>query len=117
MNIDTLIDKYFDQIEVEDTDFIPIDDMTFDAAYLLLSLPVAMLREYVKSKDQCQELPNGAEFWKETGLCNKLRNSNKYHGQGHEPLIDILDFLEGNVQVDYQKLNSPERIRLCIIEL
>ncbi len=113
-----LIDKYFDQIEIEDADFVPINDAVSDAAYLLLNIPMAMLKEYLSLKGQNKELPNGAEFWRETGLGTRLKNSDKYHGQGHvSHLNDILDYLEGDVWGEYQKLNSPERIRLDITEV
>ncbi len=115
MGMDQLVDKYFDQIEIEDTNFVD-HPVTF-AAYLLLNIPMAMLKEYLKLKGQNKKLPDGAEFWKETGLGKRLRNSGNYHGQGHEPLEDILGFLGGEVQGDYQELNTTERIRLGITEI
>ncbi|MBD3249825.1 hypothetical protein GF336_07295 [Candidatus Woesearchaeota archaeon] len=118
MSMDTLMERYFDQIEIEDADFVPIDDAKSYAAYLLLDIPTEMLKEYLRLKGQNRELPDGAEFWKETGLGNLLRNSDKYHGQGHvSHLSDILDYLESNVWGEYQRLNSQERIRLDITEV
>ena len=117
MDIKQLVDQYFDQIIVENTHYITLADSGPDSAYLCLNIPTAMLRDYLKLRGQDRELPDGAEFWRETGLREKLRNSDKYHGQGHEPLVDILDYLSGKVYGEYQRLNSPERIRLRIIEV
>ncbi len=114
--IEELVNRYFGQIEVEDTDYIPVDDSPHDAAYILLRIPTAMLKDYLMFKGQNKELPDGVEFWRETGLAIKLRGSNKYHGQGHEPLDDMLDFLEGDVHIDYQKI-TEETMRLSINEI
>lgn len=115
--ISSLVDKHFAQIEIEDTDYVPWDDADSDGAYLLLVVPKIMLTEYVRLKKQDKTLPDGDEFWKESRLRERLRTSDKYHGQGHEPLGDILDFLGGNVQVNYQELHDSERIRLGIYEV
>ena len=48
-----------------------------------------MLREYLVLKNPNKELLDGAEFWKETGLGNKLKNFEKYLIRGHAPLKDI----------------------------
>lgn len=118
MGMNELVEKYFGQIEIEDTDYVPIDDVASDVAYVLLNIPIAMLKEYLQLKGQNKELPDGAEFWKETGLCKRLRNCGKYHGQGQEPLYNMLDFLEGEVGAGYQKLgSSSDRIRLDITEI
>lgn len=119
MKINELVEKYLDQIEIEEVYFTPAyDDTASDQAYLLLKIPIAMLKEYLIIKGQNKKLPNGAEFWKETGLCERLRNFNKYHGQGHQQLGTILDFLKGEVNVEYQELkNPPELIRLQVIEI
>jgi len=115
--ISDILDKYFDQIEVEDIDYVPWDDAVSDVAYLLLIVPTAMLQEYLRLKGQNKNLPDGAEFWKATNLRERLRHSNKYHGQGREPLGDILDFLGRDVQADYQELHDHGRIRLSIYEI
>ncbi len=117
MEMNQLVEKYFDKIEIEDTAYVTVNDAVSDAAYLLLNLPTAMLKEYLKLKGQNKELPDGAEFWKATGLVKRLRNSDKYHGQGHAPLDDILDYLDGEVQGNYQELLNTERIRLSITEI
>lgn len=114
--INTLIEKYFDQIQIEDTDYVPFDGALSDAAYLLLNIPISMLREYSKLKGQTN-LPDGAEFWKEAGLRKKLRDSDKISRQSHEPLKDILEFLGGEVWGEYQHLGNSERIRLSITEI
>ncbi len=118
MDIDKLVDKYFNQIEIEDTDFVIVNDAVSDAAYLLLNVPTAMLKEYSQLKNQKEELPDGAEFWKETGLGKKLRNIECNYTGGHVSLPDILDYIEeGDVWGDYQELNSSEKIRLSITEI
>lgn len=112
------MEKYFSQIEIEDADFVSWDNAKSDAAYLLLNVPVTMLKEYMRMKGQNKKLPNGAEFWKETGLVRRLKDSDKYHGQGHVMFLpDVLDYLEGEVDGNYQELNDPERIRLSITEI
>lgn len=118
MKIKELVEKYFEQIKVEDADFIPAyDDTPSDQAYLLLNIPIAMLKEYLKIKSQNKKLPDGVEFWKETGLCERLRNCTKIEGW-HEPLNHILDFLEAGVIIEYQELiYPPELIRLSITEI
>lgn len=118
MKVRELVDKYFGEIEVESAEFIPYDEAKSDVAYLLLNIPVAMFKEYLILKGQTKgKFPEGAEFWRETGLGKRLRNSNKDHGQGVSPLLDILDFLEGDVQIDYQDLFSSEKIRFEIMEI
>ena len=120
MNFDELVDKYFEEIEIGDTDYLPEDDCEYDIAYILLRIPLDMLRDYQRLKGRKEkELPNGSEFWLETKLCEKLMDSNKYNGQGHEPLEDILEFLEVDVNFNYQELgqHNSRRIRLSISEI
>ena len=115
--MEALVDRYFNQIEVEDTDFVPVDDAHSDAAYLLLNVPTAMLKDYLALKGQSKELPDGAELWKDTELGRRLRDSDKYHGQGHADLRDIIEFLQGEVYGQYQRLHDPTKIRLSIKEV
>ena len=114
--INTLIEKYLEQIQIEDVDYVPVDGALSDAAYLLLNIPLPMLQEYSKLKGQTTELPDGAEFWRETGLGNRLRNVDK-HSRSHEPLEDILEFLGGEIWGEYYNLGNSERIRLSITEV
>ncbi|MEK6915285.1 MAG: hypothetical protein AABW89_01945 [Nanoarchaeota archaeon] len=116
MSVEQLVNNYFDEIEVESTDYVDFTDAKHDVAYILLRVPTAMLKDFLRLKEQKRELPDGTEFWKETGLVNRLRNSGKYYGQGHEDLDDILDFLGGEVQVNYQPLDT-EKTRLHVIEI
>jgi hypothetical protein len=116
--ITNLVDKYIERIGIEDTDFVPVDDADSDAAYLLLNIPIKMLREYVKLKNQKKKLPDALEFWKETNLISALRaNPNKYYGQGRANLGDVLDYLGGDVRAEYQKLFRTGRIRLMVQEI
>jgi len=119
MEMEKLVDKYFDEIEIESAEFIPYDEAKSDAAYLLLNIPMAMLMEYLKLKSQTKrKFPDGVKFWKETGLGKRLLSSDKYQGQGTvSSLSDVLDFLEDDVQVDYQDLSYSEKIRFAVIEI
>jgi hypothetical protein len=126
MSIKSLVDKYFEQIEVENADYVPFDDAKSDAASILLNVPITMLKEYLQLKRQRKKLPEGAEFWKETGLCSRLKSSKKHIKQfrsvnhlhdSFEKFPDFLDGLTGEVQGDYQELGSKERIRLSITEI
>ncbi len=117
MGIPELVNKYFEQIEVENTDFVPVDNAVSDAAYLLLVLPIKMLKEYQKFKGSRKKLPDGAKFWKETGLARRLRDSKKYPRAVDAPLNDILDYLGGDVWGNYQELDNPSKIRLSITEI
>lgn len=126
-----LVDKYFDQIQVESTEYLDGDDVGCDAAYLLLQLPIQMLRDYQELRKsgyvefpvgkldniQLEKLPEGVQFWKETGLKERLQESCKYVIGSYESLDDILIFLGGNVSVDYQNIHSSERIRMSITEI
>jgi hypothetical protein len=116
MSVESLVDTYFGQIEVDDTDYVPLADASHDVAFIALKVPTKMLIDYLSLKGQKRELPEGPEFWRETGLVDKLRNSSKYHGQGHEDLDDVLDFLGGEVQVGYWPFDA-EKTRLMIIEI
>lgn len=113
MDIEQLVDKYIDQIKIEDTDYTPVEYSESDAACILLNIPIAMLHEYALLKGPNKELPDGAEFWKETKLVNRLKKS-EY--RGHAPLEDVLFWLGGNVLRSYQELNIRGRIRLDITE-
>lgn len=114
MNIEELVDKYIDQIIIEDTDYVSVGYSDSDAACILLNIPIAMLEEYaVLKKLNKEKLPDGAEFWKETRLEERLKS---FRYRGHEPLADVLSWLTGNVLCEYSELNDPGRIRLRITE-
>jgi hypothetical protein len=117
MNIKELVGKYFGQIEIECTNFVPVNDAVSDAAYLVLSLPAEMLREYQRLKGREEQMPDGTEFWKEIELVRTLRKCEKYPARMHAPLSDILDYLGGEVWVAYQQSNNPDRIKLSITEV
>jgi hypothetical protein len=119
MDINKLVERYLNDIEIEDVDFEPVDNAIHDAAYLCLNIPINMLREYQELKgEDINELPDGAEFWKETQLVKKLRTEEFSKILSHQPLYDILDFLNGEVWGNYQELNQPtDRIRLSITEV
>ena len=116
MGMDQLVDQYLDQIEVEDANYIPVDGAISDVAYLLLNLPTKMLDEYLRLKGQDKELPDCVEFWKETGLREKLRALGRFPGRVHEPLGDILDFLGGDICAYFYDPGTSDRIRMDITE-
>lgn len=115
MDMKRLVTKYFDEIQIEDTDYVPWDDAVHDAAYLSLNLPTAVIEQYQKIQG-INKMPDAAEFWHKTELSERLANSGKYHGQGHEPLEDILEFLDGEVQAHWQTITDT-RIRLEVYEI
>ena len=124
MDINSLVEKYLSEIEIEDADYVPFDDAKHDAACLLLNIPVAMLREYLNLKGQEKNLPDEVEFWKETGLCRRLKSSDRHAGQAYathlpamESFSNFLSYLEGKVQVGYEMLNNLEKIRLRVTEI
>lgn len=120
MSFENFVDKYLDKIKIDHAEFVPVDDATHDSAYLLLLVPLKMLREYQELKGrEGDNLPDGAEFWKETLLVKKLRSEEfEKRSMGREPLYDILDFLEGDVWGNYQKMVHPaDMIRLDITEV
>jgi hypothetical protein len=119
MNVNELVEQYFGQIEIEDTNYVAVDDAVSDAAYILLILPTRMLRDYQKIKGSRKKLPDPVEFWKETGLCEKLRMHESTFNGGHANLSDVLDYLGGDVWGNYQKLSMKDnsRIRLDITEI
>jgi len=115
ISISDLVQKYIGEIKIEGCDFVPFDNAVSDAAYLLLNIPTKMLVEYLGLKKQRRKLPDGEEFWKETNLVEKLRGFTNYNGRAR--LGDVLDFLVGRVQCDYQKISDAERIWLSITEI
>ncbi len=117
MDVNDLVDKYFEQIAIEVVDYVPVDDAVHDAAYITLNIPLEMLRGYSKLKGLSGELPDGAEFWEETNFVKRLRDSDKSILHEYQPLGDILDSLEEYVEGTYQKLINSERIRLDITEI
>lgn len=117
MSVEQIVGKYFPQIQVEYTEYVPMNEAKSDAATITLRVPTAMLREYLASKGQTKELPDPVDFWVDSGLVNKLRGSNKQVESQHEPLDDILDFLGGEVTGSYQGLAVQEQIKLSITEV
>lgn len=116
-NIESLIEKYFSQIEVEYADFLPEDDSESDSdfAHLDMILPRALLMEYSQIKGYGEKLPDPPEFWKQTNLCDKLREVSGYLHQSPY-LSTVLSFLDRDVQGSYQELNDLNKIRMTICE-
>lgn len=112
-----LVDKYIDQIRIEDTDYVLIDDSIGpDAAMILLKIPIEMLKEFQRINYK-EGLPDPIEFWEKTELVRRLR-SDEPSLVGHADLRDILKWLDGtNLSAEYQELNSSEKIRLMVTEI
>jgi len=117
MTIHALVERYWNQIEVEEIDYITYDNAKHDAAYLLLSLPLPLLREYQALKSDSKELPDATEFWKESGLLGRLKETDRVFRNGHEQLRDILAYLQGKIRVTYETSGSSERIFLDVTEI
>jgi|GEM_PF-1994780 len=123
-NFESLIDRYIDEIEVECASFQPVTDSTGpDAAMLTLSVPVAMLREFLKMSGKADErhrdLPDGVDFWRRTRLWTKLKGKT-IRANYADHLEDMLEYLElaERVQVDYSGMSQDKkRIKLGIIEI
>lgn len=116
-DIESLVDKYFSQIEVESADFLPEDDSESDSdfAHITLILPRSLLTEYNHIKRYGEKLPDPSAFWKETNLCYKLREVSEYPHQSPY-LSTVLSFLDRDVRGSYQELNDPNKVRLEIHE-
>jgi len=118
MTMQELVDRYFNQIKVTYTDYVPINDAKSDAATITLEIPSEMIREYQRLKGSRKRLPDGAEFWKETGLLERLKSSNKVPERAHSntTLGDVLDYLGGKCWVDFAR-TSKDRVELSLTEI
>ncbi len=116
--IENLVDKYFNDIQIENSDFIPRDGDASDVSYILLNLPLNFLKEYLIIKNQNRELPDVAEFWRDTNFVNKLKNLDKSKFVTHALYLpDLLQYLHGDIEGGYQKHPNPKRIRMEITEI
>jgi hypothetical protein len=111
-----LVDGYFSQIEVVYTDFTPQNTAEcYDGAVLAIVVPKELLDKYSKMKGL--ESPDGAKFWKETRLAERLR---RYEGTvpgEHANLLDVLEYLTSEVGVSYSETPDPTKTRILIYEL
>ena len=109
MDVEELVDKYFDEIEVKEAYY---DDNNSPSgprpAVVGLTLPTEMVREFSRLKGYGIMIPDGAEFWRETGLGKRLRNSDRWKDYiGHEDYLrDILDFLEEMIFMENLEINT-----------
>ena len=117
MDISLLVDNYLDQIIVEHTEFLAVNDADCDPTCLILNVPTAMLREYAHLTGKDHDFPDGVGFWRKTKLKDKLYRPGIQIRHEYVPLATILDFLGGEVDVAYQKLPDPDRILLDITEV
>lgn len=114
--IENLVNKYLHEIEVEDADFIIYDNAVSDASSILLNLPISFLKAYLLIKDQDKQLPDIAEFWKDTSLVSRLNDIDKNKVRAHF-LSDVLDYMHGRVCGMYQEISNSGRIRMRITEI
>lgn len=124
MSMVELGEKYLEQINVNVTDFVPVNDAAVDcdAANLVLEIPRAMLREYSRIKNGTNKYPNPEEFWRETGLVDLLKGSGKPVGcspwaGGTVHLDDVLEYLKGSdLFVKYERSSNPKAKCLDVFE-
>ena len=118
MGMQELVDKYFNQIEVAYTDYVPVSDAKSDAAIITLEIPSAMVREYQRLKGSRKRFPDGVEFWRETGLLSRLEKSDKVPGRAHSntTLGDVLDYLGGKCWADFARI-SKDKVELSLTEV
>ena len=100
LKIKELVDRYIEEIYINDVDYVPWNDAPHDCAYLSLDVPRAFLDDYLVLQGQKnKKWPDGIELWNTTELRERLKG--KKPRKSHAPLSDILEFLGGRVQVDY----------------
>jgi hypothetical protein len=118
MGIQELVDRYFNQIEVAYTDYAIINDAKSDAATITLEVPFTMIKEYQRLKGSRKRLPDGAEFWRETGLLARLKNSDKVPRRAYSntTLGDVLDYLGGKCWVNFTRM-SKDKVELSLTEV
>ena len=119
--IDELVEKYWGQVEVESAGYEQAyvnPPISYDPASLVLVVPRGMLQEFSQKRGKKQGLPDPVEFWKETKLLDRLRRFDKTpHGSGISYYLkEVLDYLEGEVDAEYQELNNSDLVRLTISE-
>ena len=111
--IKKLVNKYLGQMNLRRVDYDPLEEN----ARVWLDVPVAMLEEYSQIRARRGELPDGTEFWKETGLAEIIRRRKKFcqrFGSCH--LNDVLSQLTGAIRTEYINSRSPKRIVLTVVE-
>lgn len=109
--ISNLIEKYFDEIKIEEIGFEPDYGAVSDAAYMIINIPKKMIEGYQKLKEKNV---SALDFWKGTNLRKKLRRLNKF--EDSTSVNDILDFLDGKILAEFRQ-SSGERIRMYITEI
>lgn len=106
--------KYITQIEIESTDYEMVEGAVSDIASLTLIIPIGMINEYNELKGEKERFPNGLKFWMETSLHKLLR---EFHQHRDLHLQDILDYLEGKVECEFEELKSHKKVRLYVSEI
>ncbi len=118
MSMVNLARKYLSEITIQSFDFVVIDNsnVDYDAAYLALGIPRAMLREYSRFRNGTEKYPDPVEFWKETNLVEMLKRSNKH--QDGVFLDEVLHYLNSDdVRVKYEKGINSKTKRLTVLEV
>lgn len=110
MDIGKLVDKHFDEIEVTNINYEPVDDSTHDCSNIYLDIPTEIIRAYQEAKGLGADEFNPAEFFKDAGLAEKLENykDNISVAKMGCDLPSILEYLHGDIVgycagVDYSK--------------
>lgn len=118
--IDLLIDQYWNSIEIEYTEFYPVDHSSSDAAYINVRIPLALVTEYQQLRGMAMNsLPEPERFWRETRLCQRLRESPRPVDRGgdHGPLFDVLEYLDGKVVGKFERNQRSQYVNLCINDI
>jgi hypothetical protein len=118
MPVFDLVDRYFGEIEIEYTNYELYDETTYDAADIELLIPVQMILDYQIANNVFDaSLPDAVEFWEENGLASRLIGSGKPVRRQHQPLDDIVELLNGDVEITGGFYSARKgMIRLCITE-
>jgi len=106
--VSDLVERYLLQIVVEASD----EGMNYSnysyPAYLKLRVPESFLVEFSNLKGFRGMLIPGFIFWEESQLVEILANGNFY--------INALDYLHGDVDVEYERIPKSGEIRITVKE-
>ena len=109
--------KYLSQIVVERSDegmrHVDIPD---EPAYIQFRVPESFLTEFSALNWFEGMLMPGFMFWKESGLVDILGAHMENLSQGKPYLIDALEYLNGDVEVDYQIIPESKEVRISVRE-
>jgi len=113
--VSDLVERYLLQIVVEASD----EGMNYSnysyPAYLKLRVPESFLVEFSNLKGFRGMLIPGFIFWEESQLVEILEKSEKVLANGNF-YINALDYLHGDVDVEYERIPKSGEIRITVKE-